>query len=98
MALRVRVAAFVSIAAVALAASGCLPSRASSGGGSLADGQTLMETKCTMCHSLDRINGAIYDAKEWEATISRMQVNGLVVTVEEKQAIVAYLAARDATR
>ena len=34
--------------------------------------QILMETKCTSCHSTDRIVQATKSKKEWEITIGRM--------------------------
>lgn len=58
------------------------------------DGEALVQTKCTMCHTLDRVNQATYDAAKWAETVDRMQQNGLVITDEEKQLIVEYLAGR----
>lgn len=57
-------------------------------------GGRLVATKCVMCHSLSRIESASYDKAGWLDTVSRMQRNGLVITAEEKAAIVDYLASR----
>lgn len=60
------------------------------------DAARLAETKCTMCHTYDRVESADYSREEWESTVTRMQQNGLVVTDEEKATIVEYLAEQDA--
>lgn len=62
------------------------------------EGQRLVETKCAGCHTLDRVEQADKSGEQWVATVDRMVDNGLVLTDEEKQAIVAYLSARDAAR
>jgi len=61
-------------------------------------GEQLVQTKCSMCHDLSRVEAATYDQAQWEATVGRMQQNGLVVTDEEKQQIIAYLVERDAAK
>jgi cytochrome c5 len=61
-----------------------------------AGGQALVEQKCTMCHPIDQVNNAKYDQAGWEALVARMVQNGLVVTPEERQAILDYLVQRDA--
>lgn len=57
-------------------------------------GAQLVETKCSMCHSLDRVTSANYDKAGWEETVTRMEKNGLVVSPEEKQAIIESLSAQ----
>jgi cytochrome c5 len=57
-------------------------------------GAQLVETKCSMCHGLDRVTAASYDKAGWEEVVTRMEKNGLVVTPEEKQAIVESLSAQ----
>jgi len=54
--------------------------------------KSLVDSKCSMCHSLDRVYSAEKTAAEWESTIDRMKSNGLVVTDEEYAQIVEYLA------
>lgn len=58
------------------------------------EGETLVQRKCSMCHTLDRVNDAEKDRAQWEQTVSRMEVNGLVVTDEEKSLIIDYLSSR----
>jgi len=57
--------------------------------------EALVQTKCSACHTLDRVEAADYDRATWESTVSRMEVNGLVISDDEKQEIVDYLAERD---
>ena len=106
MSSRIRVAVILALVAIlAIAVVGCSSSSGSStgsesaapsGGGSAADGQALVEQKCTMCHPIDRVNQVKYDQAGWEAVVARMEQNGLVVTAEERQAILDYLVQRDA--
>jgi mono/diheme cytochrome c family protein len=69
------------------------PSEGSESGA--ADGEALVEQKCTLCHTLDRVDQASKSADEWSATVDRMVGHGLVVTDDEKTVIVDYLAQRD---
>lgn len=66
--------------------------------GQAGPGEDLVNEKCTMCHTLDRVNAANFDEQGWTSTVTRMQQNGLVVTEEEKTSIIEYLAQRDASR
>ncbi len=53
---------------------------------------TLVETKCSMCHSTDRVWSATQTREEWVTTIDRMRANGAVLTDDEYDQIVEYLA------
>lgn len=65
------------------------------GGDSMAlDGAQLVETRCTVCHTRDRIDAANKTPAEWEATVQRMIGNGAQLTPEEQQAVVEYLSNR----
>lgn len=57
-------------------------------------GQALVEARCTVCHSLDRVNDARLDRSGWDATVGRMIRNGAKITDQEKSAIVDYLSKR----
>ena len=102
MSSRIRIAVLLALVAVlAVAVVGCSSgpsseSAAPAGGDSAAGGQALVEQKCTMCHPINQVNEAKYDQAGWEALITRMEQNGLVVTPEERQAILDYLVQRDA--
>ena len=63
-------------------------------GGTTLNAEELVNTKCSMCHTLDRVNNADYDAAKWTTTVERMQRNGLVVSDEEKALIIEYLSTR----
>jgi cytochrome c5 len=68
---------------------------AAKGAAATAGGEALVQTKCSMCHNLDRVNAASKDAAGWSATIDKMVGNGAVLTGEEKAAIIDYLTKRD---
>jgi len=90
-----RVLAFVlATAFVMLANTGCGASSTAAPVDTADPGGRLVATKCVMCHSLNRVESATYDKAGWLDTVSRMQRNGLVVTAEEKAAIIDYLASR----
>lgn len=72
------------------------PTPGTDAGGSTAQGEALVQSKCSMCHTLDRVNSAKYDEAKWTETVERMVKNGAVLTAEEKAEIIAYLTARDA--
>ena len=61
-------------------------------GGSTADGQTLMQQRCTVCHSADRITSAQKTAAQWKTTVDQMINNGAQLSPAEEQTLVTYLA------
>jgi len=56
------------------------------------DGATLLETRCSTCHSADRAKQAIKTRDEWDQTVTRMIGNGAQLTEAEKTVLVDYLA------
>ncbi len=66
----------------------------SSGGntGSSLDGQALMQQRCSVCHSLNRITSAHKTADQWKTTVDRMISHGAELTPQEEQVLVDYLA------
>ncbi len=54
----------------------------------------LVESKCSQCHTLDRVWAASMDRSQWETTVSRMEANGLVVSDDERTRIIDYLSER----
>ena len=71
------------------------PAPASSGGttgGSSADGQALMQQRCSVCHALDRVTSAQKTADQWKTTVDRMINNGAQLSPAEEQTLVTYLA------
>jgi len=96
-----RITAAGALVAVALLAGACggqsstTPESGGPAGGEAApasEAEQLAKTKCTLCHTYDRVEQATKSAEEWQTTIDRMVDHGLVVTDEEKAAITAYLS------
>ena len=56
------------------------------------DGQALLQDRCTECHSLGQIEGAHKTAEEWRASVTRMVDYGAVLSAEELDSLVQYLA------
>ncbi|KAF0111793.1 MAG: hypothetical protein FD147_595 [Chloroflexi bacterium] len=59
---------------------------------SVMDGKTLLETRCTVCHTLDRVSAKKTDFAGWEKTVKRMISNGAELTSEEQTILIQYLA------
>ena len=66
----------------------------SSGGNtsSTVDGQTLMQERCSVCHSVSRIETKHKTSDQWKTTVDRMISNGAQLTSQEEQILVDYLA------
>ena len=56
------------------------------------DGATLLEKRCSVCHSPDRAKSKHKTAEQWDATVTRMMKKGAKLTGEEKQTLVDYLS------
>lgn len=56
------------------------------------DGKTILESQCTVCHSLDRVTAKSADLAGWEKTVKKMISNGAALTPEEQTVLVQYLA------
>jgi len=57
-------------------------------------GKTIMETKCTSCHALDRIVRSTKDKEKWKKTVTRMikySKNSEYLTKKEKAELIEYL-------
>jgi len=81
----------VIVSVVAIASSfGCTPSGAT--GGQSGAGLELVNNKCTVCHTADRINQAKKDRAGWEQTVTRMRGKGAVLSDAEATQIVDYLS------
>ena len=57
-----------------------------------ADGQVLLEERCTSCHGLDRTTSATKTREEWEKTVTRMVQKGAELNEQEMSILVDYLA------
>jgi len=61
------------------------------------NGKDLVEARCVVCHDLTRVSGARRAKSEWEGIVNQMVNRGAVATPEEKQTMIAYLAAQFGT-
>lgn len=56
--------------------------------------RALVEQKCSMCHTTQRVFDEDGDAAEWGEIIDRMEKNGLVISGDERTRIIQYLSTR----
>jgi hypothetical protein len=54
--------------------------------------QSLLSTRCSTCHNVDRIKKAKKTLVEWEQTVNRMVVKGAKLDKEEKVVLADFLA------
>jgi mono/diheme cytochrome c family protein len=84
------------LAGVLLAACGSSSPAATSAGGqtgaSTSAGQALMQQRCTVCHSANRVTSAHHTAAEWKNTVDRMINKGAQLSPTEEQTLINYLA------
>ena len=57
------------------------------------DGKQLVETRCGLCHDLERVVTAPRRKADWPVIVANMAEQGAPVTADESKAISAYLAA-----
>lgn len=81
-----------ALAAAGVALSACAPTASSTS--STDPGAALVERKCTVCHTIERINQADKNTAGWNLTVDRMRAKGAVVSSEEQAQIVAYLSGK----
>jgi len=55
------------------------------------DGAALLEERCTICHSLDRVTSASKTRQEWEQTVTRMVGKGARLNADEQEILISYL-------
>ena len=56
------------------------------------DGQSLMQERCSVCHSTSRITSAHKTAAEWTNTVQQMIAHGAQLNATEQQTLIDYLA------
>jgi cytochrome c2 len=54
--------------------------------------EKLFETKCKLCHSIDRPKNAKKTYEEWKSTVTRMKSYAPVITDEQAELIIDYLS------
>ena len=62
------------------------------GAAGTADGQALVEERCSRHHDLTRVKEAKKTSDEWGKTVERMVSNGAKLSDGEKAAVIAYLS------
>jgi len=68
------------------------PTAISGGSGSTPDGSTLLQERCTVCHSLGRVTSTHGSASQWQGIVAQMITKGAQLNAQEKQTLVDYLA------
>jgi mono/diheme cytochrome c family protein len=68
------------------------PAAATSPSGAVSDGQALMQTRCSVCHSVNRITSAHKTADQWKTTVDKMVANGAQLSSQEEQTLIDFLA------
>ena len=56
------------------------------------DGEALLNTRCTKCHTTEKVTSTKKSADDWEETVTRMVGKGASLSTEEQQVLVNYLA------
>jgi cytochrome c5 len=56
------------------------------------DGNALMQERCSVCHTVDRITSAHKTADKWQTTVERMIGKGAELSTSEAQTLIDYLA------
>ena len=75
-----------------LAACGTSGSSTTSSTGGNTDGLGLMQGRCSVCHSINRVTSAHKTTDEWKTTVDRMISHGAQLSSQEEQALVDYLS------
>jgi hypothetical protein len=70
---------------------GLFASACSSGNGGAPEGKSLLQDRCTKCHTLSRIEKAEKTRDEWVATVDRMISYGAELNSEERTVLLDYL-------
>jgi len=93
-------ASIVTVMLVCLVLAGCASGTPSGSTGSATTGgvqdraatAALIQSQCTKCHDIQRVESAKHDEAGWRATIARMQGKGAQVTAAQVTAIATFLA------
>lgn len=58
----------------------------------VADGATLLETRCVQCHNLERTTSQTKTREQWSATVMDMVDKGAELSDAEAEVLIDYLA------
>jgi len=56
------------------------------------DGKTLLEERCTVCHTLDRVESASKSAAGWGLNVRQMVDKGAELNASEQEVLIDYLS------
>jgi cytochrome c5 len=56
--------------------------------------RVLVEQKCSMCHTTQKVFAMEGDVAKWNGIVDRMKKNGLVISDEERTRIIDYLSTK----
>lgn len=56
------------------------------------DGKSLLEQRCTKCHTLDRVERASMSAAEWGTNVREMVGKGAELNASEQEVLIEYLS------
>lgn len=56
------------------------------------DGKTLLEERCTACHTLDRVESASKSAAGWGMNVREMVGKGAELNASEQEVLIDYLS------
>jgi len=56
------------------------------------DGKTLLEERCTVCHTLDRVESASKSAAGWGLNVRDMVGKGAELNASEQETLIEYLS------
>jgi cytochrome c5 len=86
-------AAGVILAACGTSSSPATSAPATSGNASSSlDGQALLQQRCSVCHSVNRVTAAHKSTDQWTNTVNRMVANGAQLSAPETRTLIDYLA------
>jgi len=57
-----------------------------------AQAQTVMQTQCARCHPITRVTSKQKTAAEWQVTVQRMIQHGALLSPQQEQNLISYLA------
>jgi cytochrome c5 len=56
------------------------------------EGAALVQKRCTICHTIERVEAATLDRSGWERTVDVMIDKGATLTDAERNAVIDYLS------
>ncbi|MBI9046707.1 MAG: hypothetical protein JEZ06_19615 [Anaerolineaceae bacterium] len=56
------------------------------------EGKELLESRCTECHTLGKVESASKTSEEWQSNVERMVLKGASLNEEEQGILIEYLS------